>query len=107
MIAPIHQGHRVNRRRVREVDFEQRVPAFCGGSDGGVEGVDRPLVGAEPGAAVLVGLLDRAEEAGVLAFVAEVGERDVLSVGPGVEYREQVGMGAGAGGVVLAARPYR
>lgn len=50
---------------------------------------------------------ERAGQADVLALVAEIGQRSVLVVGPLVDRVEQVVVGAGAGGVVLTARPDR
>jgi hypothetical protein len=50
--------------------------------------------------------LDRADQPVVLAFVAQIGQRGVVGVGVGVQRGQQLGMGAGAGGVVLAAGPH-
>src|SRR5689334_18409989 len=68
-----------------------------------VQHVESALIDAQLLAAGLAGLVDRAHQPLVLALVAQVGQCDVLVVGPGVERGQQPGVGAGAGDVVLTA----
>ena len=53
-----------------------------------------------------VGLLDRDTQDLGLAFVAQVGQAEPTVVDPGADLGEQVGVGAGGGGVMLAARTH-
>ena len=53
------------------------------------------------------GFLDRDAEQIGLAFVAQVGQAEVAVGAPGGDLVEQVGVGAGGGGVVLAAGAHR
>jgi hypothetical protein len=87
-----------------EGGLEQRVPALGQCPGGRVQRVDRALL---DGRLHPTGGLDRAGQPGVLALVAQIGQHRVLGVGPVGERVEQSGMGAGAGGVVLAARSDR
>lgn len=82
--------------------LQQRVRGFAQAAQGAVDGVVGLLVG---GQVLVSGLFDRHGEQVGFTFVAQVGQA-VSSVGdPGGDVLKQVGVGAGGGGVVLAARP--
>jgi hypothetical protein len=108
VIAPIRHGQKLTRRSALKVVLSREAPrsacagvAECSAFDGALLDAER----LRP--AWLRGLLDRADHAGVLAEVAQIGQRDVLGVDPLVGSVEQPGVGAGAGHVVLAAQADR
>jgi hypothetical protein len=87
-----------------EAGLEQAVGAFAEAAQGAMDGVVGLLV---RGQLATGGFLDRDAEDLGLAFVAQIGQPVLPVVDPGGDLGEQVGVGAGGGGVVLAARAYR
>ena len=85
-----------------EGGLEQRVCAFAEAAQGAVDGVVGLLVDSQ---LAVGGLLDRDAQQVGFAFVAQVGQAKLTVVDPGGDPSEQVGVGAGGGGVVNDSLP--
>jgi hypothetical protein len=83
-----------------EAGFQQGVGAFSQAAQGAVDGVVGLLVDRQ---LAVGGFLDRDGQQVGLAFVAQVAQPELAVVAPVGELGEQVGVGAGGGGVVLPA----
>jgi hypothetical protein len=104
-MAPMRQGQRLTRRSALKVVLSRELPRSAGARVAArVQQVDGALV---VGQRRVGGLLDWRGQRRPLTLVAEIGQGDVLGVGPLGQQRQRLGMGAQRGGVVLATRPHR
>ena len=83
--------------------LEQRVCPLTEASKGSVDGVISLLINSQLPA---LGFLERDLEDVGFAFVAEVGQAQLAITDPRGDQLQQIGVGAGGGGVVFTARAY-